>query len=127
MMMAGETVDERFCIQYNFIPEIKSFISSVGELPDLFICANDFVALDLLMLLHGMGVDVPRDVMLAGFDDSAESRRSMPQLTTIHIHTQVMAFSAIQTLRTRIKEPSLDFRQVYTETELIYRASTMRE
>ena len=74
-----------------------------------------------------MGVDVPRDVMLAGFDDSAESRRSMPQLTTIHIHTQVMAFSAIQTLRTRIKEPSLDFRQVYTETELIYRASTKRE
>ena len=124
MMMAGETVDERFCIQYNFIPEIKSLISSVGELPDLFVCANDFVALDLLQALRELGYEVPRDVMIAGFDDSAESRRSMPKLTTIHIHTQVMAFSAIQLLRTRIKEPSLDFRQVYTETELIYREST---
>ena len=127
MALADVPVEDRFIIKYNSVREIRHALRDLDELPDLFICANDFVALDLLMLLHGMGVDVPRDVMIAGFDDSAESRRSMPQLTTIHIHTQVMAFSAIQTLRTRIKEPSLDFRQVYTETELIYRASTKRE
>ena len=127
MTLADVPVEDRFIIKYNSAREMRHALRGLDELPDLFICANDFVALDLLMLLHGMGVDVPRDVMIAGFDDSAESRRSMPQLTTIHIHTQVMAFSAIQTLRTRIKEPSLDFRQVYTETELIYRASTKRE
>ena len=127
MALADVPVEDRFIIKHNSVREMRHALRDLDELPDLFICANDFVALDLLMLLHGMGVDVPRDVMLAGFDDSAESRRSMPQLTTIHIHTQVMAFSAIQTLRTRIKEPSLDFRQVYTETELIYRASTKRE
>ncbi len=127
MALADVPVEDRFIIKYNSAREMRHALRDLDELPDLFICANDFVALDLLMLLHGMGVDVPRDVMIAGFDDSAESRRSMPQLTTIHIHTQVMAFSAIQTLRTRIKEPSLDFRQVYTETELIYRASTKRE
>ena len=127
MALADVPVEDRFIIKYNSAREMRHALRGLDELPDLFICANDFVALDLLMLLHGMGVDVPRDVMIAGFDDSAESRRSMPQLTTIHIHTQVMAFSAIQTLRTRIKEPSLDFRQVYTETELIYRASTKRE
>lgn len=127
MALADVPVEDRFIIKHNSVREMRHALRDLDELPDLFICANDFVALDLLMLLHGMDVDVPRDVMLAGFDDSAESRRSMPQLTTIHIHTQVMAFSAIQTLRTRIKEPSLDFRQVYTETELIYRASTKRE
>ena len=127
MTLADVPVEDRFIIKHNSVREMRHALRDLDELPDLFICANDFVALDLLMLLHGMDVDVPRDVMLAGFDDSAESRRSMPQLTTIHIHTQVMAFSAIQTLRTRIKEPSLDFRQVYTETELIYRASTKRE
>ena len=37
-----------------------------------------------------------------------------------------MAYSAVQLLTSRIKEPSLDFRRVYTETELIYRASTMQ-
>ena len=83
-------------------------------------------ALDALQALRSMGLDVPRDVLLAGFDDAAESRRCMPQLTTIHIHTQIMAYTAVQLLRVRIEEPELDYCQVYTETELILRASTER-
>ena len=127
MVMANVPVDEKLCIQHNCIPEIKSNVASLDELPDLFVCANDFVALDLLQALHELGYEVPRDVMIAGFDDSAESRRCMPKLTTIHTHTQVMAFSAIQLLRTRIKEPSLYYRRLYTETELVYRDSTRRD
>ena len=66
-------------------------------------------------------------LLMCGFDDSAESRNSRPPLTTIHIHTQVMAFSAVQLLMTRIKEPSLDYRIVHTQTDLIRRESTTRE
>ena len=47
-----------------------------------------------------------------------------PALTTVHIHTNVMAAAAIQLLLSRIDEPSLDYRIVHTETELIYRDST---
>lgn len=126
MLMAGVDVDERFLIKFNFVNEIGQELERLEEMPDLFICANDFVALDAMQALRARGLDVPRDVMLAGFDDSAESRRCMPPLTTIHIHTQIMAYSAVQLLSSRIKEPSLDFRRVYTETELIYRASTAR-
>ena len=99
-------------------------LNGLDELPELLVCANDFVALDTMQALRAMGTNVPEDILVAGFDDSAESRRSVPPLTTIHIHTQVMAYTAIEMLRTRIKEPSLDFRTVYTETELIYREST---
>ena len=35
-----------------------------------------------------------------------------------------MAYTAVQILRTRLEEPDLDYRQAYTETELILRAST---
>ena len=126
MLMRGAAVDERWCIPVNGLEDIDLKLGALDELPELFICANDFVALDVLTALRGRGLQVPDDIMLAGFDDSAESRRSVPPLTTIHIHTQIMAFSAIQLLQSRIKEPSLDYRQVYTETELIYRASTAR-
>jgi Transcriptional regulators len=64
--------------------------------------------------------------MLCGFDDCAESRISRPPLTTIHIHTQVMAFTAVQLLVSRIKEPSLDYRVVHTQADLIERESTKR-
>lgn len=66
-------------------------------------------------------------LLTGGFDDSAESRSCNPPLTTVHIHTQTMAYSAVQLLMTRISAPSLDYRYVYTETDLIYRASAPQE
>ena len=126
MLTAGKPVSQRWCIHENHVAGIAASLSVLDELPELFVCANDFVALDALQALRSMGLDVPRDVLLAGFDDAAESRRCMPQLTTIHIHTQIMAYTAVQILRARIEEPELDYCQVYTETELILRASTER-
>ena len=49
---------------------------------------------------------------------------SRPPLSTVHIHTQIMAFSALQLLLSRMKEPSLEYRIVYTQTDLIEREST---
>ena len=121
MLMAEIPVEPELCIRENYF---EGILGRLDELPELLVCANDFVALDTMQALRAMGTNVPEDILVAGFDDSAESRRSVPPLTTIHIHTQVMAYTAIEMLRTRIKEPSLDFRTVYTETELIYREST---
>ena len=124
MMMAGETVDERYCICENHQDEIAEALSLLDPLPDVFICANDFVAGDVMRALFSIGKTVPEDVGLLGFDNSPESRISRPTLSTVHIHTQVMAFSAVQLLNSRIKEPSLDYRVMHTQTDLILREST---
>jgi LacI family transcriptional regulator len=117
-------VEEKYCISYNHQDEIAEALASLEQLPDIFICANDFVAGDAIRALFSIGKQVPDDVRILGFDDSAESRISRPTLSTIHIHTQIMAFSALHLLLSRIKEPSLDYRTIYTETNLIYREST---
>ena len=70
---------------------------------------------------------MPEDVLFCGFDDSPNSRIMTPTLTTVHIHTQVMAIVAMQLLISRIETPSLNYRIVHTETELIYRDSTRLE
>jgi LacI family transcriptional regulator len=124
MLMAGVPVKEQYCISYNHQDEIAEALASLKQLPDIFICANDFVAGDTIRALFSIGKQVPDDVRILGFDDSAESRISRPTLSTIHIHTQIMAFSAVHLLLSRIKEPSLDYRTIYTETNLIYREST---
>ena len=124
ILLAGHEVEDRFCILENTKQVLWDRLGQLEELPDVFLCANDFVALDALEFLTSNGYEVPRDVWLAGFDDSTESRRSAPPLTTVHIHTQVMAYCAVQMLRSRMREPSLDYRTVYTETNLICRAST---
>ncbi len=124
MLMAGVPVDELYCIKGNVASQIEPQLSALLQMPDVFICANDFVAIEAIELLKRQGVRVPEDVLFCGFDDSPESRRFTPPLTTIHIHTQIMAYSAAYLLLSRIKEPSLDFRTVHTETYLIERKST---
>ena len=124
MLTAGLEVEERFCVCMNTKSILLERLRQMEEMPEVFICANDFIALDALEGLKSYGYDIPGDIWLAGFDDSTESRRCSPPLTTVHIHTQIMAYEAVRLLRSRIQEPSLDYRRVYTETNLIYRAST---
>ena len=95
MLMADVPVDERYIFCTNRVEEIIESIASV-----------------------------PEDVLILGFDNSPESRYFRPALSTVHIHTQVMAFAAMQLLISRRHEPSLDARIVHTETELILRDST---
>ena len=121
MLFSGVPVNEAFCVKSNNREEIQKSIQSMDRMPDIFLCANDFLAMDVLDILREMGKSVPEAVLLC---DSPESRRTTPPLTTIHIHTQIMAFSAVHLLMSRIKEPGLDFRIMHTQTDLIYREST---
>jgi len=123
MTLAGIPVNEAFCIKLTS-PDMDAPLAALPELPDLFICANDFIAVDTMQSLRKLGKSVPGDILLSGFDDAPESRIMTPALTTVHIHTQIMAFTAIHLLQTRMREPSLDYRTVYTATELICRDST---
>ena len=124
MLLAGAPVEDRWCIRQSRPEGIAPALAALEELPEMFVCANDFVAVDAIHALRAQGKRIPEDVLISGFDDAPEARMIIPNLTTVHIHTQIMAFSAVQLLMARIKEPSLDFRTVYTETELIYREST---
>ena len=124
MLMAGQKVEDRFVIRQNHREELTEIIPDMPELPEVFVCANDFVATDLMQALAAAGKRVPEDVRLCGFDDSAESRLSKPPLTTVHLHPPVIAYSAVHLLISRIKAPSLDYRTIHTETDLIYREST---
>lgn len=135
MYFSGLSCPEEYCILKNragaSIPGYDSYrsylkeqLQNLKELPDVFICANDFIATDTMYAFKELGISVPQDVWLCGFDDSPESKVTTPTLTTIHIHSQIMGFSAVHLLMSRIKEPTLNFRKIYTETCLIYREST---
>lgn len=124
MLLAGAPIDDRLCIRHNREGRIHSHLAALDELPELLVCANDFVAIDTLRAVRRLGLDVPRDLLISGFDDSSESRHWEPPLTTVHIHTQSIAYSATQLLMTRMQEPALEYRRVYTQTDLICRRST---
>ncbi len=126
MLMADVPVDERFCLKSNNQERLERILTGLTEYPDVFICANDFVADDAIYILRKLGKSIPEDILFCGFDDSPNSRIMTPSLTTVHIHTQIMAITAVHLLISRIENPDLDYRILHTETELIYRDSTVR-
>lgn len=66
-----------------------------GEIDaDVLVCANDELALGVLDTLADLGVDVPGDVAVTGFDDVRTARLVRPGLTTV---TQPVRQLAAQT------------------------------
>ena len=110
--------------QQNYPVSLYETIRRFKTMPDAFVCANDFVAMDLVKALNELGYSVPDDIWVCGFDDSQEASYFSPHLTSIHIHGQIMGYTAANLLMTRIEEPSLNYRTVYTETNLVLREST---
>lgn len=94
------------------------------QLPDAFICANDFVAIDLIRTLRKQGFKVPDDILVTGFDNSDESRIIEPHLTTVEIPSSKMGYIAADMLLSRISEPDTPYRIMHVQTALKYRAST---
>lgn len=75
--------------------KFKDFIKD--EIGAVF-AVSDYYALEFMRFLQGKGIQVPKDVQVIGFDDSASSRESNPPLTTIHQDPVLRAKKAIACL-----------------------------
>ena len=99
-------------------------IKHTSKLPEVFVCANDFVAIDLIRALRKQGIRVPEDVTVTGFDNAPESRLIEPHLTTVEIPSAQMGYIAADLLLSRIREPETPYRITYVRTTVKYREST---
>lgn len=104
--------------------DLEEAVNRLIQLPDVFVCANDFVAIDLIRALKKHGIRVPKDVLVTGFDNSTESRIIDPHLTTVDIPSSKMGYIAADLLLSRIKEPDTPYRIMHVRTTLKFRAST---
>lgn len=54
-----------------------------AELPDVFMCANDGLAMATCVSLFDIGYDVPRDVLVTGFDYIEDSKVFDPSIASV--------------------------------------------
>lgn len=52
--------------------------------PTALVCANDDMAAGALLTIHKLGLDIPKDISVVGFDDTPVSEIVWPPLTTVH-------------------------------------------
>lgn len=94
--------------------------------PDAVVCGNDQLAAALLKTLRSVGVKVPEDVMVAGFDDARVAALADPPLTTIHQPSDALARSLFEVLMIRIRNPHLPAVAMCHDAWLVPRSSTER-
>lgn len=56
--------------------------------PKVLLCMSDLIALAALQEINSMGLKVPEDIRVVGFDGIDEATRSTPPLTTVHQHSE---------------------------------------
>lgn len=99
-----------------------------SDSPTVVICGNDSIAIGALNAAHGMGLSVPGDVSIVGFDDLPIAGWELVQLTTVRQPMDEMARVAGRTLVARIEgraQPGRIQRTVF-EPELIIRRTLGR-
>jgi len=94
-----------------------------GFRPSAILCVNDFMAVGVLRELRDLGLDVPGDVSVAGFDNISLSEVIYPALTTLHIPRDLIGrqiFESLTAQKTSSKPPQ----EILIEPELMVREST---
>ena len=71
---------------------------ALPEPPSAIFATNDDMALGVLTLAHQIGLRVPEDLSVVGFDDTPASLTSWPPLTTVRQPLEDMGRAVIDAL-----------------------------
>lgn len=91
--------------------------------PDAIVCASDLIAIGAIQWLHQHNLRVPDDIAVTGFDDIAEAAFSIPRLTTVHVHKQLLGELAAERIVKRIENEHETPLFIQTPTHLVIRQS----
>jgi len=70
--------------------------------PDALFCFNDLLAYGAIRTLHEVGLRVPDDVAVVGFDDNTHDEDAVPSLTSVSPDKEQLAEFAVAALADRI-------------------------
>lgn len=92
--------------------------------PDAIVAGNDLLAVGALRMLLDLGLRVPEDVAVTGFDDIPLATLVSPRLTTLRQPREKIARQVMELLQERIETRSVDEpRRLVYEPELVVRQS----
>ncbi|MFF4600070.1 LacI family DNA-binding transcriptional regulator [Amycolatopsis sp. NPDC001319] len=94
--------------------------------PTAAFCANDLLALGLLRSCAALGISVPADLAIVGYDDIDFAAAATVPLTSVRQPRHRLGRTAAELLIQETSDPGHVHRQVTYLPELVVRASTLR-
>lgn len=99
-------------------------MQQAGELPTAFVCANDSIAIYVMTILMRLGVDVPNQCSVTGFDNIEDAGLSSPTLSTVHVNKEALGQRSVETLLWRITHPDGPKEKILLSGDFVLRQST---
>ena len=95
-----------------------------GEPLTAIFCANDLIALGAIRFAREIGLAVPNDLSVVGFNNIPQSELFDPPLTTVHVPQEEMGVLAAALLIDQLEGRHVERRHVVLETEIVVRGSS---
>ncbi|MGB7284665.1 MAG: LacI family DNA-binding transcriptional regulator [Candidatus Acidiferrum sp.] len=101
-------------------------LSKLREQPTALMCSNDMTAIGVMRQAFDLGIAVPLELSIIGFDDTRLADFMIPPLTTIQMSQADLATLAFNALLKEVKRdaPSPNGTEYVLKTHLILRKST---
>jgi LacI family transcriptional regulator len=96
------------------------------EQPTALLCSNDMTAIGVMRQAFELGIGVPQELSVVGFDDTRLADFMIPPLTTVQMSQTELGTLAFNALLKEVKRerPSPDGTEYVLKTHLILRSST---
>lgn len=95
-----------------------------APIPTAIFTGNDFTAIGVIKALRELGLKIPHDVSIMGFDDSEYAMHTEPRLTTISVPKEEMGAIAVKELIDLIEGRVPEHKPSRVKTTLIVRDTT---
>lgn len=105
--------------------KLQSLLKS-DTAPSAVVCANDKTAFKLYESLQNLGLSVPEDLSILGFDNSDRCEKVSPPLTSVHVPKVEMGKEAVRMILDRIENSDKSTASLRLDTELIKRESVKK-
>ncbi|WP_374017170.1 LacI family DNA-binding transcriptional regulator [Paenibacillus thiaminolyticus] len=125
----GMDADEDYCIinrmqrHYYTEAELREAFHALKRKPTAFVCVNDAIAIELMNIIRELGLSIPGDIALTGFDNIAESILVQPSLTTVHVPKEEMGMRAGDQIVWRMDHPKRPNEMIRLDVEMMWRES----
>lgn len=125
---AEAVTTERGAFNYRSGHDCAEHILAINRGITALVCANDDMAAGALLAIHKLGLRIPEDIAVTGFDDTPVSGVVWPPLTTIHQPLRSIGKRAVEMLVERASEaPAFSASREFVPHRLIVRESSMAD
>jgi GntR family transcriptional regulator of arabinose operon len=99
-------------------------IFTTDKKPTAIVCYNDQLALQVIAMLRGLGLSVPKDVSIVGYDDSSLAEATDVKLTSVTHPKMDMGIEAAKWIVSAVEKRECYVHSTVYEPELVVRNST---